>query len=422
MAETASIPAVPIRTPTPLPTTTDTITPLPPPTTNAEPALMRRVSRILARTATFSQDVAETMEYLDIQQNVEDVIDANTVKPTAAQEAERILEQDPKKETPAQAAQRVDLTEKVGQGFLNPDKIMMRDKIVFFVGVVNVALIAYIVGRAPAEYYHYWTFKCLTLFSWRWFSYRKKGYHYLMLELCYVGNFLGIASTYGWPTSILLRKVSFAFGAGPLLWSIVAMRNSLIFHDVERTSTLMMHASPAITVWTLRWYPAEKWLSSLNAAQLSAFHTSSWFDLFVVPMLFYIGWVVFYYLTTFVLLRERIEGRGRVTMFQLMVPKKDSEAAKRSPLARTVHKFPEKLQPLAYLGCHFAAGSLSFMPIKLFWDYWYLHTLALLYCLGLSVWNGGNYYFKVFAKRYLAQLQEEAAAATAAGAGAKKKE
>lgn len=36
---------------------------------------------------------------------------------------------------------------------------------------------------------------------------------------------------------------------GPLMWSIVAMRNSLVFHDGDKITTLMMHASPALSAW-----------------------------------------------------------------------------------------------------------------------------------------------------------------------------
>ena len=33
------------------------------------------------------------------------------------------------------------------------------------------------------------------------------------------------------------------------MWSIIAMRNELTFHDVDKHTTLMMHASPAVCAW-----------------------------------------------------------------------------------------------------------------------------------------------------------------------------
>lgn len=44
-------------------------------------------------------------------------------------------------------------------------------------------------------------------------------------------------------------QFSFAVMTGPLMWSIVAMRNSLVFHDGDKITTLMMHASPALSAW-----------------------------------------------------------------------------------------------------------------------------------------------------------------------------
>lgn len=55
------------------------------------------------------------------------------------------------------------------------------------------------------------------------------------------------------------------------------------------------------------------------------------------------------------------------------------------------------------------------MPTKLLWDHPWLHTMVLLAILLVATWNGANFYFKVFAKRYLADA--EAARASATGSG-----
>lgn len=373
-----------------------------------ENMVMRRLSRALSRTATLTQEITETVSYLTDTTRAEEILEEQEADARAEAEAKAALASPPD-ETPAHVARRHTVTEQIGEGFLNPDRIMLRDKIVFFVGVVNVALIAYWCGASPGTYYHFWAFKCATLFPMRWWSYKKKGWHYLMLELCYFGNLIGIAHLYYFRNSIFLRKMAFAYGAGPLMCSILAMRNSLVFHDFDKTTTLMMHASPAIVAWTLRWFPEASWVATLTKDQLIAMNSSSWYELFVQPVAFYFVWVFIYYILTFVALHDRIEGRGRATMFSLMVPK-DPERAKRSALARVVLKAPEHIQPIVYLACHGVAASFSFIPVKLCFDHFYFHTLFLAYCLGMSIWNGGNYYFKVFAKKYLMQLQEKAGA------------
>lgn len=224
--------------------------------------------------------------------------------------------------------------------------------------------------------------------------------HYLMLELCYFGNLLGIAHVYWYTKSMVMRKLFFAYGSGPLMWSILAMRNSLVFHDFDKMTTLMMHASPAITAWTLRWFP--------RSDDPAASSSGTVLQLVLLPLVFYFVWVIVYYWFTFVALKSRIEGRGRQTMFSLMVPKRDRTKASRSPLARLVLLAPEPYQPIAYLSLHAIAASVAFIPVKVLWDHYFIHTGILLFCLAVSVWNGGNYYFKVFAKKYITRLEEEA--------------
>lgn len=351
---------------------------------NQEPH--RKFSQMMRDTSRkIEYAVEDVSQFLDFQSNVEQVLEES--KDEGSEDGKR----------------KVQKEESLEKRMLNPESIMLRDKIAFFLGVANVGLIGYLMGKCPQEYYHYWTFKSIVLFTLRWYKYKKIGYQYLMFELCYFGNMLGIAHVYLFPGYIGMRRLAFSVCAGPLMWSILAMNNSLVFHDVDKVTTLMMHASPALTAWSLRWYPDERWLSSI--LDISEYAKPDVFQLVVIPILFYLAWVVMYYFLTFVLLKERIQKRGGVTMFELMVPK-DTKKARKSPIAQFVLSVPEAWQPVLYLCCHGFAALISFLPTYLFWQYFWLHTAALLFCLALSIWNGGNYYFKVFAKRYLQQLEE----------------
>jgi len=345
----------------------------------------RRFSQMMRDTSKkIEYAVEDISQFLDLQSKVEHVVE----------ESKREGSEGGRKEL-----QRGESLKKM----LNPESIMLRDKIAFFLGVANVALIGYLMGKCPEEYYHYWTLKSIVLFTMRWYKCKKIGYQYLMFELCYFGNILGIVHVYLFPGYILMRRLAFSICAGPLMWSILAMNNALVFHDIDKVTTLMMHASPALTAWSLRWYPDERWLSTV--LDVSEYAKPDVFQLVVIPIVFYLAWVVMYYFLTFVLLKEQIRKRGGVTMFELMVPK-DTAKARKSPIAKFVLSVPEAWQPILYLCCHAFAALVSFLPTYLFWQYFWLHTMALLFCLALSIWNGGNYYFKVFAKRYLQQLEE----------------
>ncbi len=289
-------------------------------------------------------------------------------------------------------------------------RVVLLDKIAFFLGVWNVALSAYWVGAAPHTYHRFWLAKCLLLFTFRFFSYRKKGHHWLMLEFCYLGNLAGLYFAFLAPASAAARRVAFGVSAGPLMFSILAMRNSLVLHSADHMTTLMMHASPAVFAWVLRWRPDPAWTAGMGAAERAEYDAATWAQLTLASLGFYFAWLAAYALIFFLLLPRRIEVRGRMTMMKLMVPA-DAAKAARSPLARLVNAAPPRARPLAYLACHALAATVAFLPVKLFWASRTAHTTALLGCLSVAAWNGGGYYFHVFAKKYAASL----AAATAAG-------
>jgi hypothetical protein len=174
----------------------------------------------------------------------------------------------------------------------------------------------------------------------------------------------------------------------------------------------MMHASPAITAWTMRWTPDPAWTRGLSPAAEREWASATFAQLFCYSVLFYLAWAAAYSAVTFVVLRARLERKGYKSMFTLMVlePK-----ARKSALARLVLRAPARLQPVAYMGLHATAAIVATLPVGVFWHYKAVHTAALLACLGMGVWNGGGYYFKVFAKRYEQERAEKEALRTARG-------
>lgn len=216
-----------------------------------------------------------------------------------------------------------------------------------------------------------------------------------MLELCYFGNFLGLIHVWFFPESIVQRHLAFAFASGPLMFSIAAMRNSLVFHDVDKSTTLMMHASPAMAAWTLRWYDDRLIMEPMSIPE--AFR-----DLVMMPVMGYIVWVVLYYLIVFRWFGGRIRRKGGVTMFDIMVPK-DKEKIKKSPILSFITSFSPGWQPIVYLAFHGTMASVSFLPVIACWNSFVFHTSLLLGLLALSIWNGGTFYFKVFARKYYKQ-------------------
>lgn len=52
--------------------------------------------------------------------------------------------------------------------------------------------------------------------------------------------------------------------AGPLACSVPAWRNSLVFHDLEKITSIYIHVFPALLLYSIRWYqPTGTWPSNL---------------------------------------------------------------------------------------------------------------------------------------------------------------
>lgn len=71
------------------------------------------------------------------------------------------------------------------------------------------------------------------------------------LDFCYFVNVLSaIGMVYPEPWFL---KLNFVFANGPLAWAILAWRNSLVFHSVDKITSVFIHAFPALLTYCWRW-------------------------------------------------------------------------------------------------------------------------------------------------------------------------
>ena len=94
------------------------------------------------------------------------------------------------------------------------------------------------------------------LLTFRLWWYREKNFHYFLFDFCYFTNILLLIYLWLIPPGPLAGNmfvVVFCFANGPVLWAIAFWRNSLVFHSVDKMTSLFIHVSPALTVTTLKW-------------------------------------------------------------------------------------------------------------------------------------------------------------------------
>lgn len=72
----------------------------------------------------------------------------------------------------------------------------------------------------------------------------------------YYVQVLCILQLYAIPRSCALLKSNFLLANGPLAFAVPVWRNSLVFHDVEKITSLYIHIFPGLLTYALKWYPS----------------------------------------------------------------------------------------------------------------------------------------------------------------------
>lgn len=237
------------------------------------------------------------------------------------------------------------------------------DRIVFTLGVLNIGITSYIVGAFPTKFYIWHTLKVLLLLSLRFKYFHQRKMHYKLFELCYVVNFLSLVYIWIFPKSEVLFQVLFGLANGPLAWSVLAFKNSLIFHNREQMTSAFIHMSPMIWTYGLRWNPSLE--HSVDSGEFQSDLTR-----FLRPVLtLYLPWIIGYYFIVFVILGPRAKQKGNKTLFdQLVAEGKATIFMKMTPY--------ELVNKGLYLLGHFSMGSFVVGLTPFLWKSFYGHTFC----------------------------------------------
>ncbi|EFJ48676.1 hypothetical protein VOLCADRAFT_90892 [Volvox carteri f. nagariensis] len=206
-------------------------------------------------------------------------------------------------------------------------------------------------------------------------------------DFCYYANLLLVLQLWILPRCATLAKVvTFSYNTGPLAWSILTFRNSLVFHDLDKVTSLFLHLVPALVSWSLRWHGDPGRFGPPGEAtpeERARWHSAGFGPNVLLPMVFYVAWALAYYLKIFVFSRAKIQQRGYRTLFNYVTTQK---------------------KPPVYLFLHLCFCATTFAVAMLCWHSFWAHTALLAAVASASIWHGGSYYFEVFARRYHEQL------------------
>lgn len=300
-------------------------------------------------------------------------------------------------------AQLNDLQERSYQQDNLVRKAISIDKHWFILGVSNVAVSAYILGAFPAIYYAYYTPKVLCLILLRLYTFYQKKQHFLLWDFCYWANFLCMAYCWFLSTDFKWFQVVFMCANGPLAWSVLAFNHSLIFHSFAHVTSVVVHVSPLILTYGIRWYTQPLVNSGFGfdhfticASEDDCQKVSPYELVFTAMTRFYIWWLVLYYVWIFVVLGKYIEERSYQTLWDRILVMKPVGPILKGMLQR----FPKLLVQGVYLVIHLFFSIVTMLVACLLWYNQVAH-FAFLVMISLStIKNAATFYFEVFEGEY----------------------
>ena len=86
-----------------------------------------------------------------------------------------------------------------------------------------------------------YTVQGLYLISLRAYIYKKRDWHYFLFDLCYFVTILNFVFFWIFPSSPALFVACYCLSHGCLAGAVITWRNSLVFHDLDKVTSLFIH-------------------------------------------------------------------------------------------------------------------------------------------------------------------------------------
>ena len=85
-------------------------------------------------------------------------------------------------------------------------------------------------------------------------EYRAENYHLFMLDFCYFMNVSVLMQTILFPNCLVWFKANYALCMGVLMMAILVWQNSLVFHSLDKLTSIFIHVFPPLTLHLYRSY------------------------------------------------------------------------------------------------------------------------------------------------------------------------
>ncbi|KAI8874648.1 hypothetical protein K501DRAFT_292286 [Backusella circina FSU 941] len=296
--------------------------------------------------------------------------------------------------------------------------VRLRDKIAFVVGVGNTCVAPALAVRYPQYIPLYYSVQFTVLLILRYFIYRSRQWHYFIFDNCYFVNVMTLLVC--WVSdSRALFLATFALTSGPVATAIITWRNSLVFHSLDKVTSLFIHIFPPLVMYCIRWMP-ELLRDSVycdNVALVTAFRNQrypaagdlgdpSFGDMMLYATLAFAVWQILYYVFVMIQKREKVESGLRLTSYSWLLGSDPSGKQQGGLIQRVAFAFGPKWKLEMFVLLQTVYSIVTFIPTVFMFRYFWLHSAFLVAMFAVSVWNGANYYIEVFSRRYIMELEK----------------
>ena len=98
-----------------------------------------------------------------------------------------------------------------------------------------------------------YTLQSLYLLPYRYYTYKKLQWHYFLFDLCYYVSILNFVFLWIFPQSPFLFIACYTLSHGAVASAVITWRNSLVFHDADKVTSLFIHVYAPFTFTVIRY-------------------------------------------------------------------------------------------------------------------------------------------------------------------------
>ena len=292
-----------------------------------------------------------------------------------------------------------------------PSYIKFFDKVSFTLGVLNICATEYFVIHEPAKYYIWYSIVLPVMLLGRLGHFRSNKMHYFLLDFCYAVNLLSLVHIhylYKLESAEALFKMGFILSTGPLPAAIPLWKNSLVFHDFDKITSVYIHFLPTCLYYCLK----------LGVGKESFVDTNLQFKDYANCLLFYLTWQVFYFFKTEIHDRQKLEQDPELLTSLKWLSGNQKNALSKSAL-KLCRKFglfgPEERfsstsmkTKAVFMIFQLIFTIVAMVPTYHAWCYSTFHLSYIATIFVISLFFGASYYVEIFSTRYTTALERAA--------------